>query len=128
MKATILIVDDAELLRNIYNAKLMAEGFSVKMASNGAEALKVIATAPPDVILLDLVMPIVDGYKVLQAVKADPRTASIPVIVFSAKGATEEITKATDAGADGFLIKATTNPNKVVQKVKEVLAERNQAS
>lgn len=124
MKAKILVVDDTEMLRNLYKSKLLSEGFTVMTAANGAEAIKQLATEPPDLVLLDLVMPILDGYKVLQAVKADPKFAAIPVIVFSAKGATDEIQKATSAGADGFLIKATTNPNKVVERVKEALAQR----
>lgn len=125
MKETVLIVDDAELMRSVYTSKLLSEGYNVKTAVNGVDAIKQLSAAPPDIVLLDLVMPIVDGYKVLQAMKADPKLARIPVIVFSGKGATDEIAKATAAGASGFLIKATTNPNKVVEKVKEALANRS---
>ena len=122
MKAKILLVDDTEFYRSAYMNKLTTEGYLVTAVGNGVEALKALSQDKPDLILLDLIMPIMDGFKVLQTVKGDANLKSIPVIVFSAKGATEEISKAINAGASDFMIKATTTPNKVVEKIKAVLA------
>ncbi|MDC4206106.1 MAG: response regulator [Candidatus Manganitrophus sp.] len=121
MKEKVLIVDDTEFYQKAYKNKLLSAGYITSVANNGVEALKALTTDKPDLILLDLMMPIMDGFKVLQTVKANPNLQSIPVIVFSAKGASEEISKALQAGASDFLVKATTTPNKVVEKIKEIL-------
>jgi CheY-like chemotaxis protein len=121
MSNKILFVDDAKMFQDIYKAKLISEGYSVRTANNGVEALKCLSEEKPDLILLDLVMPVMDGFKVLHALKSDPKLSSIPVIVFSSRGQPEEIEKAVSLGATGYLIKATTTPKEVVKKVKEVL-------
>ncbi|TAJ97066.1 MAG: response regulator [Candidatus Manganitrophaceae bacterium] len=121
MKEKVLIVDDTEFYQKAYKNKLLSAGYITSVANNGVEALKALTVDKPDLILLDLMMPIMDGFKVLQTVKANPNFQNIPVIVFSAKGASEEISKALQAGANDFLVKATTTPNKVVEKIKEVL-------
>ena len=121
MKGSILIVDDTEFYRKVYMTKLLSAGFLTRVATNGIEALKSMVTQRPDLILLDLVMPEMDGFKVLQAVRASPALHKIPVIVFSSKGAAEEIQKALQAGANDFLIKATTTPNKVIEKIEMYL-------
>ncbi len=121
MKGNILIVDDTEFYRKVYMTKLLSAGFITRVATNGIEALKSMMTQKPDLILLDLVMPEMDGFKVLQAVRASPALHKIPVIVFSSKGAAEEIQKALQAGANDFLIKATTTPNKVIEKIESYL-------
>ena len=117
----ILIVDDTEFYRKVYMTKLLAGGYLTRVATNGVEALKAMMMQKPDVILLDLVMPEMDGFKVLQAVRASPALHKIPVIVFSSKGAPEEIQKALQAGANDYLIKSTTTPNKVVEKIEAYL-------
>ena len=76
-----------------------------------------------DLVLLDLTMPLMDGFKVLQAIKENPKLSSTRVIVFSSRGQPEEIEKAVNLGADGYLIKSTTPPNEVVKKVREVLGK-----
>jgi CheY-like chemotaxis protein len=121
MKEKVLIVDDTEFYQKAYKNKLLSAGYITSVANNGVEALKALTTDKPDLILLDLMMPVMDGFKVLQTVKANPNLQNIPIIVFSAKGASEEISKALQAGANDFLVKATTTPNKVVEKIKEVL-------
>lgn len=122
----ILFVDDTKMFQSIYKSKLMSEGYQVKTADNGLEAIKVLTESKewkPDIILLDLIMPVMDGFKVLQTVKTNPDFSSIPVIVFSSRGQAEEIEKAVNLGADGYLIKTTTTPNDVVKKVKEILSK-----
>jgi CheY-like chemotaxis protein len=121
MKERILIVDDTEFYQRAYQNKLLSAGYLTRVANNGVEALKALTVEKPDLILLDLMMPIMDGFKVLQAVRANPDLQGVPVIVFSAKGASDEISKALEAGANDFLVKATTTPNKVIERIKETL-------
>lgn len=125
MKKKVLLVDDTPFYINAYRTKLMGEGYLVKTAQNGVEALKQAKTETPDIILLDLMMPIMDGFKVLQTLKGDPGLKDVPIIVFSAKGNSDEIAKAIEGGASDFLVKATTTPNKVVEKIKQVLENPN---
>jgi len=127
MQGKVLLVDDTEFYQRAYKNKLTPEGYLVTTANNGVEALKCLTQEVPDIILLDLMMPIMDGFKVLQAAKADARLQNVPVIIFSAKGATEEIEQAIKLGATDFLIKSTTTPNKVVDKIKQVLGEVKKA-
>ena len=122
-KNKILVVDDAKMYQTIYKTKLMSEGFTVKLAGNGTEAIKILLEEAFDLVLLDLTMPLMDGFKVLQAVKENPKLSSTLVIVFSSRGQPEEIEKAVNLGADGYLIKSTTPPNEVVKKVKEMLGK-----
>ena len=123
MKEKILLVDDTEFYRKAYTNKLGMEGYRVTAVSDGLQAIKTLAQEKPDLVLLDIVMPGMDGFKVLQSMKANPNLKSIPVIVFSAKGVAEEISKAISLGATDFLVKATT-PNKVVEKIKAVLGHQ----
>lgn len=89
-------------------------------ANNGIEGLKALAADKPDLVLLDLMMPVMDGFKVLQTMKADVNLKDIPVIVSSGKGAPDEVEKAIKMGAADFLVKATTPPNKVVTKIQKL--------
>jgi CheY-like chemotaxis protein len=118
----VLFVDDTLQFQKIYKSKLMTEGFKVTTASNGVEALKCLAAEIPDIVLLDINMPIMDGFKVLSAMRANPAQAEVPVLVFSARGNEDEVSQAIELGANGFLVKSTTTPNAVVQRVKDELA------
>ncbi len=120
-KNKILVVDDTQMYQTIYKTKLMSEGFEVKIAGNGAEAIRVLSGEAFDLVLLDLTMPLMDGFKVLQAIKENPKLSSTPVVVFSSRGQPQEIEKAVNLGANGYLVKSTTPPNEVVKKVKELL-------
>lgn len=124
MKQKVLLVDDTDFYLNAYRTKLMGEGYLVKVAKNGVEGLKQAKSETPDIILLDLMMPVMDGFKVLQTLKADPAFENVPIVVFSAKGNSDEVGKAIEAGASDFLVKATTTPNKVVEKIKQILENK----
>ena len=124
MRVTILLVEDSPAVQQLYRNKLTLEQYHVITANNGMEAIKVLTAEKPDMILLDLMMPIMDGYKVLQVIKTDSRLSDIPVLVFSAKGQTEEIEKAMSLGAAGFIVKSTTKPNEVIEKIRKVLDQR----
>jgi DNA-binding response OmpR family regulator len=124
MRQKVLLVEDSKAIQQIYRHKLTLEQFQVMTADNGMEAIKLLSQEKPDIVLLDLMMPVMDGYKVLQVIKTDPKLSSIPVLVFSAKGQQEEVEKALNLGAAGFIVKSTTKPNEVVEKIRSVLSQR----
>jgi DNA-binding response OmpR family regulator len=124
MRNKILLVEDSKAIQQMYRNKFTFEQFQVLTADNGMEAIKILSQEKPDIILLDLMMPVMDGYKVLQVVKTDPKLSNIPVLVFSAKGQPEEVEKALNLGASGYIVKATTKPNEVVEQIRKVLSQK----
>lgn len=123
-RTKILLVEDSPSILAIYKNMLTIEQFQVTTAVNGMEAIKALSQERPDAVLLDLMMPIMDGYKVLQVIKTDPKLSKIPVLVFSAKGQPEEIEKALSLGAAGYVIKATTKPKDVIEKIRAILQSK----
>lgn len=124
MRNKVLLVEDSKVVQQMYRSKLTIEQFTVLTADNGVEAIKLLSTEIPDIILLDLMMPVMDGYKVLQVIKTDPRLTDIPVLVFSARGQPEEVERSMNLGAAGYIIKATTKPNEVVEQIRKVLNQK----
>ncbi|MDH4230410.1 MAG: response regulator [Nitrospirota bacterium] len=124
MRNKILLVEDSKAVQQMYRNKLTLEQFQVLTADNGMEAIKLLSGEKPDIVLLDLMMPVMDGFKVLQVIKTDSRLSGVPVLVFSAKGQPEEVEKALNLGAAGYIVKSTTKPNEVVEKIRTVLSQR----
>jgi putative two-component system response regulator len=116
----ILAVDDSDLDRQLLKDQLAAEGYRVSTAADGEEALQAVAAHPPDLILLDVIMPRVDGYEVCRRLKADPRTILIPVVMITSLQATHERIKGIEAGADEFLSKPF-NPQELLTRVRSLL-------
>lgn len=124
----ILIVEDDKFLQKILVTKFTKEGFDVRVASDGEEALAMVKADSPSIVLLDIILPKSTGYEVLTAIKTDPRTARLPVIVLSNLGQEEDISRARQIGAMDFLVKANYSINEVVQKVKELYAKHLQTT
>lgn len=101
----VLVVDDEELNREIFEAMLAPFGYRVESARDGQEALEKVSEFEPDLILLDIMMPRMDGFEVLARLKEEPRTRGIPVVVVTALGGTEDRVEAFNRGADDFLSK-----------------------
>lgn len=102
MKA--LVVDDATDIRLLADLVLTMAGFTVSAASSGSEALRKLAAGDlPDIVLLDVQMPDVDGWETLSRVRADPRTADLPVVLCTVKGLPEDTLKGWSLGCDGYL-------------------------
>jgi two-component system cell cycle response regulator len=104
-KRTILVIDDVEENRLILQRRLEAEGFVVTSARNGKEGLETMEQQRPNMILLDLNMPVMDGHTFLKTIKADNRYAKIPVIIITALDETGAVIKTMRAGACGYLTK-----------------------
>jgi putative two-component system response regulator len=104
-KASILVVDDEDRNLRLMEAMLLPMGYGVDFARNGEEALEKVQENPPDVILLDIMMPKMDGFEVARRLKQDERTGIIPIVMVTALREVEERVKALEAGADDFLSK-----------------------
>lgn len=100
----VLVVDDQEVNRRLLEAVLTPRGYRVLMADSGEEALRTLETERPDVVLLDILMPGMDGYEVCRRIRDDARTAVLPVVMITASGQQEKV-RATEAGADDFVAK-----------------------
>jgi CheY-like chemotaxis protein len=118
----ILLVEDDRFLRKAAETTLKQQGYTVITAADGEEALRVARGAPPDLILLDVIMPKLNGFQVLDALKKDPTTAHIPVIILSNLGQDRDVQQAMEAGATAYFIKADLSLQALVQRVGETLA------
>ncbi|HKW90588.1 MAG TPA: response regulator [Methylomirabilota bacterium] len=120
----ILLAEDDRFLRKAAETALKRQGFEVLPAVDGEEALQVARAQSPDVILLDLIMPKLQGFEVLRALKADAATAPIPVIILSNLGQDSDVKQAMEAGAAGYFVKANLSLQDLVKKVGEVAGGR----
>jgi len=117
----ILIVEDQADLRQLYAHQLTISGFDVIEAENGAEAVALTTQDAPDVVLMDLSLPIVDGWEATRRLKSDHRTAHIPVVALTAHDGAGELEQATSAGCDWFVPKPCP-PDALISEVRRVLA------
>ena len=116
----ILIADDKLEVVELLRATLEGEDYRIISASDGKEALEKIGKEKPDLVLLDIVMPKMDGFEVLSEVKRDPKTKEIPVIMLTAKGQKGDEEKGRRLGAEGYVIKPFS-PSHLLRKIEEVL-------
>jgi len=114
----ILIVEDDKFLRELMVRKLSQENFEIIEAVDGEEGIKKIKDTIPDIVLLDLILPGIDGFEVLAKIKEDTTTNSIPVIILSNLGQREDVERGMKLGAIDFLVKAHFTPNEIIDKIK----------
>ena len=119
--ATILAVDDDPTIQQLLVVNLELEGYDVIVAGDGEEALERIRSDRPDAVLLDIMMPRMDGIEVCRAAKADPETADIPIVILSAKAQQDDIERGTDVGADAYLTKPF-DPLDLIETVQRFVA------
>jgi len=105
MKPRVLVVDDDEQNRTLLAEKLLLDGYDVERASNGAEALAKVDAASPDLILLDVMMPVMDGYEALRRLKSNEATRYIPVIILTGRGEIDDKVQGLEAGAEDYINK-----------------------
>ncbi len=116
----ILIVEDEPDLRQLYAHELAMSGFEVIQAGNGEDAIATISLREPDVVLMDLSLPIVDGWEATRRLKANVRTAHIPVVALTAHDGSGELERATRAGCDWFVPKPCP-PDALITEVRRIL-------
>lgn len=114
----ILIVEDDRFLRELMVRKLSHENFDIIEAIDGEEGVKKIKDVNPDLVLLDLILPGMDGFDVLTKMKEDSITSSIPVIILSNLGQREDVERGLKIGAVDYLVKAHFTPNEIIEKIK----------
>lgn len=120
-KNNVLLVEDDSFLANIYKTKFEMEGFTVFTADNGESAVDEAKKKIPNMILLDILLPKMDGFMVLEALKKEATTKNIPVILLTNLGQKDDVEKGLQMGAVDYLIKAHFKPSEVVEKVRKVL-------
>ncbi len=123
-KTNILIIEDEEMLANMYISKFEKEGFEIEKATNGKDGLIQAKKYKPDIILLDIIMPEMDGFMVLKQLKKDSGTKHARIIMLTNLGQNEDIEKGKKLGAEDYLVKANHTPSQVVDKVKELLTKK----
>ncbi len=122
-KIKVLVIEDEPALRDIYSTKLRIDGFDVVEAADGIEGLDAAIQHAPEIILLDVVLPIKDGFEVLKDLKDNPKTRAIPVVILSNLGQEYEVKRGLALGAVSFLTKANLTPVQVVEQVRKVLGK-----
>ncbi|MEO5927914.1 MAG: response regulator transcription factor [Patescibacteria group bacterium] len=123
-KQHILLIEDDGFLASIYAQKLELEGFDVSLATNGEDGLRLAMKDIPDMILLDLVMPKLNGFEVLERLKQDDATKTVPVLILTNLGQREDVERCMQLGAAGYVIKAHSLPHETIAKVKELLGKK----
>ena len=123
---TILLVEDDPFLIDIYTTKLKKSGFKTEVVTDGESALKKIRQKMPDILLLDIVLPQTDGWKVLREIKEDPNLQNLKVVILSNLGQKEEVEKGLKLGAIKYLIKSFYTPSQVVEEIKKILDQNEQ--
>jgi CheY-like chemotaxis protein len=122
-----LVVDDFEDNRAMYAEFLSCSGYGVAQASNGEEAVELARRLKPDVVVMDLSLPVMDGWEAIRRLKSDQRTTRIPIIALTGHALAVHSRGALDAGCDAFLAKPCL-PDKLVEKVEELLAKPARSS
>jgi len=120
-KGTVLIVEDETVFRLIYRGVLENEGFKVIEAEDGKKGWDLARSKKPDIILLDLILPGLTGYEVLEKIRNTDETRHIPIIVFSVLGESKDIDKAIEMGANYYRTKGIDSPTNIVMVIEELL-------
>ena len=119
---TVLVVEDDKFLRELLINKLVTEGCKIEGAVDGKEAFAILEKGRPDLIILDIILPDINGFEILEKIRANQAWAPIPVIILSNLDQKEDVDRARSLGAIDFMIKANFSLNEVVAHVKKALA------
>lgn len=121
MPETVLIIEDDKFLREMMAQKLIKEDYVILEAIDGEKGIQMTKKEKPNLVLLDLILPGIDGFEVLSRMKEDPTLAEIPVIILSNLGQKEDVERGLKMGAVDYLIKAHFTPREIIDKIREAL-------
>lgn len=121
MAKKILIIEDEEVIINLLQKKVIREGYQVSIARDGEEGLRIMGEEKPDLVLLDIIMPKLGGFEVMEEMQKNSELKKIPVIVISNSGQPVELDRAQKLGAKDWLVKTEFDPQEVIDKVKKQL-------
>lgn len=117
----VVIIEDDQFLRELASEKLDHEGFTVYSAIDGAEGLRIISQESPDIVLLDIILPGIDGFEVLKRIKSNDTMKHVPVIMLSNLGQQTDIDHAMRLGAKDYIVKAHHTLDEIIEKIKQSL-------
>jgi len=117
----VLYIEDGRALTHVMSNKLEREGFRVSLATDGEEGLRKVSALKPDLVLLDLILPNMNGFEVLRAIKEDSELKKIPVIIFTNLGQESDEQKSKQMGAANYFVKSDMSINEVIDKIREQL-------
>ncbi|MFH1583339.1 MAG: response regulator transcription factor, partial [Candidatus Falkowbacteria bacterium] len=124
----ILIVEDEEFLSDMYKIKFEQAGYEAIIARDGLEGFELAKKEQPDLVLLDLILPKLDGFKVLAKLRQESSTKKIKVFILSNLGQSDEVSEGIKAGANGYFIKANLTPNQLLEKINAILNNQGKAA
>ncbi len=119
----VLVIEDDKFLRELINRKLQSKNFETVLAIDGETGLDLITKETPDIVLLDLILPGINGFEVLTKVKENEKIKDIPVIILSNLGQKDDIEKGMGIGAADYLVKAHFTPSEIIEKINQILAK-----
>jgi CheY-like chemotaxis protein len=122
--ATILLVEDEPVFRLIYRGVLTNAGYRVIEAADGETGWNMAVNEQPDLVLLDLILPKLSGHQVLQAIRSEPKTRHIPVVVFSVMGQEKDVAKSVELGASEHRLKGMDSPQKILSLIQTILKSK----
>ena len=117
----ILLIEDDPFIVDIYTAKFKKAGFSIEVASDGETAFEKIKIKKFDILVLDIVLPHVNGWEILEKIKKDPTLKGLKILILSNLGQEEEIKKGLKLGATEYLVKAHHTPSEIVKKIEKII-------
>jgi CheY-like chemotaxis protein len=120
----ILLIEDEEIMIELLQKKLISEGYQVSVAKNGLEGLKKMKDEKPDLILLDIIMPKMGGFEVMEEMAKDQSLSAIPIIIISNSGQPVELGRAKELGAKDWLVKTEFDPQEVIDKIKKQMEKQ----
>src|ERR1035438_8590551 len=127
-KGTILILEDQRGFRRIYRDVLEQDGYNVIEGADGEEGWEMILNQKPSLVLLDLGLPLLDGFQVLEKMRRSDQTKDIPVIIFSVLGEPRDVKKALEMGANDYTVKGFYTPRQVLSKIRDLMNNRQKKS
>lgn len=122
-KVTVALIEDDPLIAEMYTTKFTKEGYNLQHAADGAAGIALVKELKPDIILLDIIMPKMDGFQVLQALRQESAFAKTPIVMLTNLGQEEDVQKGRALGATDYFIKTNFTPAAIVDKVKSLLAK-----
>ncbi len=120
----ILIIEDDAFITGMYKTKLTMAGYDVKVAEDGEKGRAALEAETPDRLLLDIILPKVDGFRILEEVRKNPKTKNLPVILLTNLGQKVDVERGLALGADDYMIKAHFTPSEVVEKISNLIVKK----
>ena len=123
-KGNILLVEDDAFVAGMYQTKLSMLGYTIRVAGDGEEGWRMLTAEPPDLLLLDVVLPKRDGFEILAAVRKDPKLQDLPILLLTNLGQKPDVQRGLELGANDYVVKAHFTPSEVVEKIEKLLRKR----